>query len=227
MNRRPLAPQASTLNQLRYSPISVRNLPSAPEAVKAEGYACPDSHNEVRESVPDFGRVVVMRGSAAHCGLRMGPSLNRPTASDSFCSMKLGLGLRLFLLTLLSSVLLPLALPNEFVAGAIRFLGLKPDESFYWGNSLLGLICIAPAFYAICASPTFKIASRLGVVFGGVSTALSNFWLMFFQGFSVWTYGGTILGYIGVTAVLFPFLRGLSRLSPRFRPFILAVGWTV
>ena len=141
--------------------------------------------------------------------------------------MKLGLGLRLFLLTLLSSVLLPLALPNEFVGGAIKFFGQKPDESFYWGNSLLGLICIAPALYAICRSPSFKIASRLGVVFGGVSTALGNFWLMFFQGFSVWTYGGTILGYIGVTAVLFPFLRGLSRLSPRFRPFLLAIGWTV
>ena len=50
---------------------------------------------------------------------------------------------------------------------------------------------------------------------------------MFFQGFSVWTYGGTILGYMGVNALLFPFLRGLSRLSPRCRPFLLAIGWTV
>ena len=135
--------------------------------------------------------------------------------------------LRLLLLTLLSSVLLPLALPNEFVGGAIGILGLRADESFYWGNALLGLVCIAPAFYAICRSPSFKVAARLGVVFGGVSTALSSFWLMFFQGFSVWTYGGTILGYMGYNALLFPFLLGLSRLSPRFRPFLLAVGWAV
>ena len=135
--------------------------------------------------------------------------------------------LRLFLLTLLSSVLLPLALPNEFVGGAISILGLRPDESFYWGNATLGLICIAPAFYAICRAPSFKVAARLGAVFGGVSTALASFWLMFFQGFSVWTYGGTILGYMGYNALLFPFLLGVSRLSPRFRPFLLAAGWAV
>jgi len=135
--------------------------------------------------------------------------------------------LRLFLLTLLSSVLLPLALPNEFVGGAISILGLRADESFYWGNALLGLVCIAPVFYAICRAPSFKVAARLGAVFGGVSTALASFWLMFFQGFSVWTYGGTILGYMGYNALLFPFLLGLSRLSSRFRPFLLAVGWAV
>ena len=135
--------------------------------------------------------------------------------------------LRLFLLTLLSSVLLPLALPNEFVGGAISILGLRADESFYWGNALLGLVCIAPVFYAICRAPSFKVAARLGAVFGGVSTALASFWLMFFEGFSVWTYGGTILGYMGYNALLFPFLLGLSRLSSRFRPFLLAVGWAV
>jgi apolipoprotein N-acyltransferase len=141
--------------------------------------------------------------------------------------MKLALGARLFLLTLLSAVLLPLALPNEFLGGAIGIFGRKADESFYWGNALLGLICIAPVFYSICRAPSFKVAARLGAVFGGVSTALSSFWLMFFQGFSVWTYGGTILGYMGYNAILFPFLLGLARLSPRFRPFLLAVGWTV
>jgi apolipoprotein N-acyltransferase len=134
---------------------------------------------------------------------------------------------RLVLLTLLSSVLLPLALPNEFVGAVAKFLGQKPDESFFWGNALLGLVCIAPAFYAICRAPSFKIAARLGALFGGISTALSSFWLMFFQGFSVWTYGGTTLGYMGYNALLFPFLLGLSRMGPRYRPFLLAIGWTV
>jgi len=141
--------------------------------------------------------------------------------------MKSASWLHLLLLTLLSSVLLPLALPSEFFGGAARLLGQDPDESFYWGNALLGVICIAPVFYAICRSPTFRFAARLGVVFGGVSTALSSFWLMFFQGFSVWTYGGTTLGYMGYNALLFPFLLGLSRLSTRYRPFLLAIGWSV
>ncbi|HET6452496.1 MAG TPA: apolipoprotein N-acyltransferase [Spirochaetia bacterium] len=135
---------------------------------------------------------------------------------------------RLLLLTLLSSVLLPLALPNEFMGGAAGLLGLKPDEGLYWGNAALGLVCIVPAFVAIVRAPSFKVASWLGVVFGGVSTALSSFWLIFFQGFTVWTYGGTILGYCGYNALLFPFLRGLSRIGgPRFRPFLLAIGWSV
>ena len=119
-------------------------------------------------------------------------------------SQKLGL----FLAVLLSSVLLPLALPNEFMGGAIRLLGLQPDESFFWGNAVLGIICIAPVFYAIARAPTFGFASLLGLLFGGVSTALSNYWLMFFQGYSVWTYGGTVIGYMGYNALLFPFLQG-------------------
>jgi len=141
--------------------------------------------------------------------------------------MTRGSNVRLLLLTLLSSVLLPLALPNEFVGDAAKLFGLKPDESFYWGNALIGVVCLVPVLVAIVRAPSFKVASWLGVVFGGVSTALSSFWLIFFQGFTVWTYGGTILGYCGYNALLFPFLRGLSRLNPRLRPFLLAVGWSV
>jgi apolipoprotein N-acyltransferase len=131
----------------------------------------------------------------------------------------------LLLLVLLSAVLLPLALPSEFFGGAIRFLGLQPDESFFWGNAVLGLVCIAPLFYAVSLAPTFGFASLLGVVFGAVSTALGNFWLMFFQGFSVWTYGGTIAGYAGLNALLFPFLRGCAQIGGRQRPFVLAIVW--
>lgn len=133
----------------------------------------------------------------------------------------------LILLVLLSSVLLPLALPSEFFGGAIKALGMRPDESFYWGNAVIGLICIAPVFYAVSLAPTFGFASLLGVIFGGVSTAFSSFWLMFFQNFSVWTYGGVIIGYIGYNSLLFPFLRGISRISTRFRPFLLAMAWCV
>jgi apolipoprotein N-acyltransferase len=131
----------------------------------------------------------------------------------------------LFLGVLLSSLLLPLALPNEFMGGAIRMLGLQPQEGVFWGNAVLGLICIAPVFYAIARAPSFGFASLLGLLFGGVSTALSNYWLSFFQGYSVWTYGGTVIGYMGYNALLFPFLRGLTRLSSRHRPFLLAIGW--
>jgi apolipoprotein N-acyltransferase len=115
-------------------------------------------------------------------------------------------------LVLLSSVLLPLSLPNEIL---------------HYGNAALSFVCLVPALVAVSLAPTFKAASRLGVAFGAVSTALGSYWLMFFQGFSVWTYGGTILGYVGYNALLFPFLRAFSRIRPRYRPLLLAAAWAV
>ena len=137
------------------------------------------------------------------------------------------LRLPLVLLTVASSILLPLALPSEFFGAAARLLGLTPDESFFWGNAVLGFVCIAPIFYAVSRAPTFGFASILGLIFGVFSTVLANYWLMFFQGYTIWTMGGTVLGYMGYNALLFPFLRGVSRLSIRYRPFLLAVAWCV
>jgi apolipoprotein N-acyltransferase len=118
----------------------------------------------------------------------------------------------LFGLVLLAGLLLPLALPNEL---------------FRTGNPALGPFCIAPVFIAASLAPTFGAAALLGVVFGAVSTALSSFWLMFFQDFSIWTYGGTILGYAGYNALLFAFLRGFGKVARRYRPFIFAMAWAL
>jgi apolipoprotein N-acyltransferase len=135
--------------------------------------------------------------------------------------------LRLLLLVLASSILLPLALPSEFFGAVIRLFGGTPNESFYWGNAMLGFVCIAPVFYAVSRAPTFGFASLLGVVFGGISTALANYWLMFFQGYTIWTMGGVVLGYIGYNALLFPGLRGIALVSRRYRPFLLAIAWCI
>jgi apolipoprotein N-acyltransferase len=118
----------------------------------------------------------------------------------------------LFGLVLLSAVLLPLALPNEL---------------FRTGNPALGPFCIAPVFVAVSLAPTFGAAAILGLVFGAVSTALSSFWLMFFQDFSVWTYGGVIIGYMGYNALLFAFLRGFGAVARRYRPFVFAMAWAL
>ncbi len=120
---------------------------------------------------------------------------------------------RLLLLTLLSSVLLPLALPNE----------LLPQ-----GSAALGPLCIAPFLAAVMLAPTHRFALLLGVVFGGLSTLFSNFWLMFFQSYTLWTLPMVVLAYVLFNAVLAPVLRGLSRiLSATWRPFCVAVVWAV
>lgn len=117
---------------------------------------------------------------------------------------------RLVGLTLLSAVALPLALPNEI---------------FKYGNAVIGIVCLYPVLIAISMAPSNKLAAVLGVLFGAVSTALADFWLMFFQGYTIWTYGGVILGYAGYNALLFPMLRFFAASFPRYRPFVLAAGW--
>ena len=117
---------------------------------------------------------------------------------------------QLILLSLLSAVLLPLALPNEI---------------FKLGNPLVGLFCLVPYFYAVCRSPSWKFSLLLGALFGGLSNALSYYWLMFFAEFAVWTLGGTVFGYILYNSILVLFLHGFVRTFPRLRVFVLAMIW--
>ena len=128
-------------------------------------------------------------------------------------------------LTLASSLLLPIALPNEFLP---------------WGATLPGLVALVPVLVAVYRVPTRRTASRLGLLFGVVSTAIANYWLAFFGEFSVWTIGGTILGYAGYNYLLFGFLhviahghddtslaiRPTDRRRRAMRPFWIAVAWT-
>ncbi|MFW5826453.1 MAG: hypothetical protein ACOCU4_00080, partial [Alkalispirochaeta sp.] len=143
-------------------------------------------------------------------------------------------------LVLASAVLLPVALPNEFLP---------------WGATLPGLVALVPAFLAVYRTPSRKTASRLGLVFGVVSTAIGNYWLAFFGEFSIWTIGGAVVGYAGYNYILFGFLHFLAhtdRLARRdrldrhgrldhrphppvsylrvgqwtMRPLVIAVAWT-
>ncbi len=114
--------------------------------------------------------------------------------------------------TLFSAILLPLALPNEL---------------FPWGVALPGLVALVPALIAVRMAPDRKTASRLGALFGAVSTALGSYWLAFFGDFSVWTIGGAVLGYTGYNYILFGFLHYLSHNgTPWYRPLRIAILWT-
>ena len=78
-----------------------------------------------------------------------------------------------------------------------------------------------------------------GALFGAVSSVASNFWLLFFQSFSVWTLGGVTLAYVAYLSVLAPLLRfiaGAPGSGPRrtppampraYRPIAVAVMWTL
>jgi apolipoprotein N-acyltransferase len=119
--------------------------------------------------------------------------------------------LHLYLLALASGVLFPAALPNEI---------------FLLGNPILGFICLIPLFLAIseCGSP--GKAAGVTALFGGVSTALANYWLMFFKDYAFLTIGTVTAAYTVLYAVFGGFLWKFSRPSP-YRPFLIAAFWTV
>jgi apolipoprotein N-acyltransferase len=119
---------------------------------------------------------------------------------------------RLVIIVTVSAVGVSLALPNE----------LTP-----YGTFPAGLVCLAPLFVALTMSPSYRFSALLGAVFGGVSTVLTNYWLVFFGDFSVWTLGGTTIGYVLYNAMLAPFLTAFARRPAAYRPFLLAAAWTV
>lgn len=96
------------------------------------------------------------------------------------------------LLILTSSLLLPLALPNE---------------AFPMGLTAPGLVALVPALLVVMRTRHRRAASRYGALFGAISTAVANYWLAFFGDFSVWTIGGTVIGYTGYNYILFGFLH--------------------
>ena len=115
-------------------------------------------------------------------------------------------------LAVCSALLLALALPNDL---------------FPLGSPLFGVVCLAPLLVALYRSRSYGHAAWLGVLFGTCSSVLSNFWLLFFQSFSVWTLGGVTLAYLGYHALLAPILRYAAGVPRAWRPFAVAAVWAV
>ena len=116
------------------------------------------------------------------------------------------------LLAVCSALLLALALPNDL---------------FPFGSPLFGVACLAPLLVAVYHSRSYGQAAWLGALFGTCSSVLSNFWLLFFQSFSVWTLGGVTLAYLGYHALLAPILRYAAGAPCAWRPFAVAAVWAL
>jgi apolipoprotein N-acyltransferase len=112
------------------------------------------------------------------------------------------------------------------IAASILFALALPNELFLFGNALLGLIALVPLYIALRRASSWRIASRLGALFGFVSTVLSNFWLMFFEDYSIWTIGGTAVGYTAYNYLLGGFLWLVLRSNRSLRVPLFALMWT-
>jgi len=111
-------------------------------------------------------------------------------------------------------------------ASAVLFAIALPNEVFPYGVPWLSLLAPAPFFVALIRTRSLREAAVLGMVFGGLSTVLSNYWLANFGEFAVWTIGGPTVGYIVYNSILAPVLRRLADFPAHLRPFVLAAAWT-
>lgn len=100
-----------------------------------------------------------------------------------------------------------------------------PSPLFSYGNALLGSLSLIPLYVFVVQTRDNRELIRGGVIFGAISTLVANFWLAFFQDFSVWTLGGTTIGYMIYNAILFGFLGLVRGRSRTYRPFLFAMVW--
>jgi apolipoprotein N-acyltransferase len=114
------------------------------------------------------------------------------------------------ILVLFSAVLLPLAVPNDFLK---------------YGNPIIGLFCMVPFYLAVREREKYGFSVFLGMLFGMISTLIMYYWLQFFGEYSVWTLGGVDLVYIIFGIILYPSLSALMAVFPRYKPFVFACGW--
>lgn len=111
------------------------------------------------------------------------------------------------------------------VVSGILFPLTLPSPLFSYGSAPLGAIALVPLYLFVLRSQDTKLLVRGGVLFGAISTIIANFWLAFFQDFSVWTLGGATVGYMAYNAILFGFFS-LVRNRPRpYRPVYFALIW--
>ncbi|MBN2050965.1 MAG: apolipoprotein N-acyltransferase [Spirochaetales bacterium] len=118
--------------------------------------------------------------------------------------------LKLLLLTLFSSALMTLAIPNEL---------------FYYGSLPLALVALIPLFLALYHCRSIRYASFLGFIFAVTNSFATYFWLLFFQDFSVWTCTGVALGHALYFSLLFPIFSHLLRRGGRYRSVLIAAAW--
>ncbi len=113
-------------------------------------------------------------------------------------------------LSLSSSLLLSLSLPNE---------------AFRFGMPILGFIALVPLYHALRECRSWGLCALITGLFGACQHAMSSYWLYFFQDFAFWTIGISTLAYGFVYAVLGLYLGLALKRSGAGRPLAFAALW--
>jgi apolipoprotein N-acyltransferase len=117
---------------------------------------------------------------------------------------------RPMLLAVSSSILMTLAIPNEFMA---------------MGLPLLGFIALAPLYVALAGLSSPKASALVTGLFGALQHGMTSFWLWFFKDFRFWTLGSTTLAYFVVYAVLGLYLWLAAARGGAARPILFTIAW--
>jgi apolipoprotein N-acyltransferase len=113
------------------------------------------------------------------------------------------------------------------ITASLLFAAALPNEILMYGSPVIGAVALIPFYLALRSAPDGRTAARLGALFGFLSTILSNFWLMFFEDYSVWTLGGTAFAYTAYNFILGGLLWKVLRARTSYRPVLFALLWTL
>jgi apolipoprotein N-acyltransferase len=115
-------------------------------------------------------------------------------------------------LTVLSSVVFALALPNELLK---------------FGSAVLGFFALIPLYVAFSGAKNRKV---IAVCFGTwvlLLQVLGSFWLLFFRDFAIFTLGASSIAYFFLGLWFAPaFYEAVNFTNVRFRPLFFAIVWT-
>jgi apolipoprotein N-acyltransferase len=111
-----------------------------------------------------------------------------------------------------------------------------PNEFFYFGSPIFGLIALVPLYFALYRARSYREAALVTGLQVGATHLLSSFWLANFRDFAIFTLGGSALataveGAVAGWYLWPPFCAdgkslSASRPSPAFRAIFFASVWT-
>lgn len=114
-------------------------------------------------------------------------------------------------LSLLSSLIFALAIPNEFLL---------------LGSVTLGFVALIPLYYALIYAKNRKETSVLFGIWLAAMHLMSSFWLAYFRDYAVFTLGATTVAYFFIGMLFGPAFFELARIRKKtLRPLAFACLW--
>ncbi|MGP1414322.1 MAG: apolipoprotein N-acyltransferase [Treponema sp.] len=112
-------------------------------------------------------------------------------------------------------------------SASLLSLGI-PNEVFNFGNSIMGLVCFIPLYYAFFMSNSKHRTAFMYSLFVTLTHLFSSFWLIHFQDFAIFTLGASSVAYFVLAYPFGLFFYYIFKYSDiKHRPFLFALTITL